>query len=136
MVYLRREFHVLLDCSDGKEMSKKCACTRRIVVLAYYLVACVADALNLLCIASANGLYKWFRRVRGPAATQANYLASPLEAKLVSSKHLSRSVENMASYLSTKYTCIYLNYKLSILFCTKIIYAYHKHDCSSQKLKL
>ena len=30
-------------------------------------IACVADALNLL-----YGLYKWFRRVRGPAATQAN----------------------------------------------------------------
>ena len=28
--------------------------------------ACVADALNLL-----NRLYKWFRQVRGPAATQA-----------------------------------------------------------------
>ena len=28
--------------------------------------ACVADALNLL-----YGLYKWFRRVRWPAATQA-----------------------------------------------------------------
>ena len=31
------------------------------------VIACVADALNLLYI----GLYKGFRRVRGPAATQA-----------------------------------------------------------------
>ena len=34
------------------------------------LIACVADTLNLLY---RDGLYKWFRRVRGPAATQANY---------------------------------------------------------------
>ena len=32
-------------------------------------VACVAAALNLLY--RAYGLYKWFRRVRRPAATQA-----------------------------------------------------------------
>ena len=32
-------------------------------------IACVADALNLLYI---DGLYKGFRRVRGPAATQAS----------------------------------------------------------------
>ena len=31
------------------------------------IFACVADALNILY----RGLYKWFRRVRGPAATQA-----------------------------------------------------------------
>ena len=37
-----------------------------------FLLACVADALNLLYI--AYGLYKWFRRVRGPAATQATFL--------------------------------------------------------------
>ena len=34
---------------------------------AYNENACVANALNLL-----YRLYKWFRRVRGPAATQAN----------------------------------------------------------------
>ena len=69
-------------------------------------------------------------------------LGFTLEAELVSSKHLiqlhlkilSRSVENMASYLLTKY--IYLKYKLSIIFYTKIIYAYHKRDCARQKLKL
>ena len=37
------------------------------------ILACVADTLNLLY----TGLYKWFRRVRGPAATQATqYLLS------------------------------------------------------------
>jgi len=33
-------------------------------------IACVADALNLLY---RDGLYKWFRGVRGPNATQATH---------------------------------------------------------------
>lgn len=36
-----------------------------------YFFACVSNALNLLY---TDGLYKWFKRVRGLAATQANYL--------------------------------------------------------------
>ena len=38
----------------------------RLLRRAYSRLACVADTLNLLYI------NKWFRRVRGPAATQAN----------------------------------------------------------------
>ena len=34
------------------------------------IIACVADTLNRLY----RGLYKWFRRVRGPAATQATLI--------------------------------------------------------------
>ena len=43
---------------------------------AYNEIACVADALNLL-----YRLYKWFRRVRGPAAKQTN---NENETKVVS----------------------------------------------------
>ena len=50
-------------------------------------------------------------------------------------KILSRSVENMAS-LTLFDKVYYLKYKLSIIFCSKIIYAYHKRHCSRQKLKL
>ena len=40
-------------------------------------VTCVADALNLL-----YRLYKWFRRVRGPAATQATTWVFMFSSKL------------------------------------------------------
>ena len=49
-------------------------------------------------------------------------------------KILSSPVENMVWNLLTKYK-YYLNYKLSIIFRAKTIYAYHNRDCSSQKLK-
>ena len=51
--------------------------------------ACVADALNLLYGANnyfADGLYQWFRRVRGPVATQAIW----------------------SEYLNFTFTCTYL----------------------------
>ena len=44
------------------------------------LIACVADTLNLL-----YRLYKWFRRVRGPAATQATASQLTLSVTLVQS---------------------------------------------------
>ena len=43
------------------------------------IFACVADALNILY----RGLYKWFRRVRGPAATQAILSEGLVQCKLV-----------------------------------------------------
>ena len=60
-------------------------------------IACVADALNLLYIY----IYKWFRRVRGPAATQATTVLSRSDT-------LGRGV----SVLSYQTICVILCYKV------------------------
>ena len=51
-----------------------------------FQIACVADALNLL-----YGLYKWFRRVRGPATTQATFQKAITDTGL-SARDISKSI--------------------------------------------